>query len=126
MSKRMKMVLGLALMVLVAIGIVWVGRGFENGQPASHASRDIPATWCQEFTDDPHYEPTRPGWCYRLTGTVATVLEETSNLTIVEVDHGEPILFEVAMRPECNVWQQGDRFAQTVRLSSLGPVLRCE
>ena len=42
MPKGMKMALGLGLMVLVAVGIVWVGRGFENGPAGQQGQpRDI-------------------------------------------------------------------------------------
>ncbi len=130
MKKRMTMVLGLALMALVAIGVVWVGCGFENGQPASHTTQDVSATWCQDFTDDPNYQPTRAGWCYRLTGTVVTVgetLNYAGNMrTVLEVDHGDPELFAVYMRNECNRWEPGSAFAEVVALTSEWPKIVCE
>lgn len=133
MKKPMKMVLGLGLIIVVAISIVWVGRGFENGQPVSRASQNIPTKWCQEFTDDPAFQPDRAGWCYRLTGTVATVdaprnvhFRESDTYIALEVDHGVSDLFTVYMRSECNRWEEGDPFDEIVGLGSSGPVLRCE
>ena len=121
MSNRIQYaVLGVALLLIAVAAMACAN---ESG-PAGQTSQDTPE-WCKEFTDDPTFQPDRAGWCYRLTGIVVTVLEETSNLTIMEVDYGEPGFIEVALQPECSVWEPGDSFSETVRLTSLGPVFRC-
>lgn len=127
MSKRIAFVIILALL---APAVVAVACGHEDGSTSHYPSQHT-AKWCKEFTDDPTYQPTKAGWCHRLTGTVVTVSEAspdwtTATITYIEVDYGGSDFFTVMMAEDkCNRWDPGDPFDETARLGSSGPVLHC-